>query len=80
MVAEYAGHNFFIGAIATKETYAHKNRVLDRHCRAIGRDPKEIRRSVCFFTDIIDDEAQAKGRRDYGLQRGRSRPPGPAIR
>lgn len=66
MVAEYADHyNFFIGAIATKEAYAHKNRVLDEHCRAIGRDPKEIRRSVCFFTDIIDDEAQAKGRRDF---------------
>jgi F420-dependent oxidoreductase-like protein len=66
MVAEYADHyNFFIGSFSTKEAYAHKNRVLDEHCQAIGRDPKEIRRSVCFFTDIVDDEAQAKGRRDF---------------
>lgn len=66
MVAEYADHyNFFIGGISTKEAYAHKNRVLDEHCQTIGRDPKEIRRSVCFFSDIIEDEAAAKGRRDF---------------
>jgi alkanesulfonate monooxygenase SsuD/methylene tetrahydromethanopterin reductase-like flavin-dependent oxidoreductase (luciferase family) len=27
-------------------TYAHKNAVLDQHCAAIGRDPREIRRTV----------------------------------
>lgn len=66
MVAEYADHyNFFIGGLANKEGYAHKNRVLDEHCQTIGRDPKEIRRSVCFFTDIVPDEAQARARRDF---------------
>lgn len=64
LVAEYADHyNFFIGGLADKEGYAHKNRVLDEHCRTLGRDPKEIRRSVCFFTDLVDDLAQANARR-----------------
>jgi alkanesulfonate monooxygenase SsuD/methylene tetrahydromethanopterin reductase-like flavin-dependent oxidoreductase (luciferase family) len=27
-------------------TYAHKNAVLDEHCAEIGRDPREIRRTV----------------------------------
>jgi alkanesulfonate monooxygenase SsuD/methylene tetrahydromethanopterin reductase-like flavin-dependent oxidoreductase (luciferase family) len=30
----------------TVEEFRHKNRVLDRHCAAIGRDPHEIVRSV----------------------------------
>ena len=65
MVAEYADHyNFFIGGLATKEAYAHKNRVLDEHCQTIGRDPKEIRRSVCLFADLVNDETQARARRD----------------
>jgi probable F420-dependent oxidoreductase len=28
------------------EVYAHKNRVLDEHCAAVGRDPSEIERTV----------------------------------
>jgi alkanesulfonate monooxygenase SsuD/methylene tetrahydromethanopterin reductase-like flavin-dependent oxidoreductase (luciferase family) len=28
------------------ETWAHKNRVLDAHCSAVGRDPAAIRRTV----------------------------------
>ena len=66
LVAEYADHyNFFIGGFATKDAYAHKNRVLDEHCQSLGRDPKEIRRSVCFFTDIVENEAEARGRRAF---------------
>lgn len=64
LVAEYADHyNFFIGGGMTKEAFIHKNHVLDQHCQTIGRNPKEIRRSVCFFTDIVEDEAQAKVQR-----------------
>ena len=66
LVAEYADHyNFFIGMVSSKETYAHKNRVLDEHCQAIGRNPKEIRRSVCMFADIEMDDAKAKAKRDF---------------
>ena len=28
------------------ETFARKNRVLDEHCAAVGRDPKDIKRAI----------------------------------
>ena len=42
-VARYADYSNFMGPLATVQ---HKNRVLDEHCRKIGRDPKEIKRSI----------------------------------
>lgn len=42
----------------TPEEVQHKNRVLDEHCAAIGRDPGEIRRSWQFY---LKDPAQAGG-------------------
>ncbi len=66
MVAEYAdSYNFFANQISTPELYAHKSKVLDEHCVAIGRDPAEIRRSVCLFTDLEDNEALARGKREF---------------
>jgi alkanesulfonate monooxygenase SsuD/methylene tetrahydromethanopterin reductase-like flavin-dependent oxidoreductase (luciferase family) len=44
ITAKYADvWNFAGGPV---ETFEHKNAVLDEHCRAIGRDPAEIERSV----------------------------------
>lgn len=66
LVAQYADtYNFFANQISSPELFAHKNRVLDEHCAAIGRDPAEIRRSVCLFTDIEENEALARGRREF---------------
>ena len=45
IVAEHADVWNAIGRKPIEEL-AHKNRVLDEHCRAIGRDPASIRRSV----------------------------------
>ena len=28
------------------ETFAHKNAILDEHCAAVGRDPKDIKRAI----------------------------------
>lgn len=36
------------------ETYKHKSGVLDEWCEKIGRDPKEIERSVMFGVDALD--------------------------
>lgn len=66
LVAQYAdSYNFFANLAASPEVYAHKNRVLDQHCEAIGRDPAEIRRTVCLFADIETNEALARGRRQF---------------
>ena len=66
LVAQYADtYNFFGTLVASPADFAHKNRVLDEHCAAIGRDPAEIRRSVCLFADIEDNETVASGKRAF---------------
>jgi F420-dependent oxidoreductase-like protein len=40
-------------------TFAHKNRVLDEHCRAVGRDPAAIRRTVGAAPVFIRDTRAA---------------------
>ncbi|CAN0447726.1 unnamed protein product, partial [Phaeothamnion confervicola] len=66
LVAKYAdNYNFFGNFIGSAEVYNHKSAVLDEHCARIGRDPKEIKRSLCLFADIEHDAAKAKGRREF---------------
>jgi alkanesulfonate monooxygenase SsuD/methylene tetrahydromethanopterin reductase-like flavin-dependent oxidoreductase (luciferase family) len=65
LVAMHAdAYNFFGNQLGTLPLYVHKNRVLDEHCIAIGRDPKTIRRSVCLYATIVPDDAKAKAVRD----------------
>jgi len=45
--------------------YVHKNRLLDEHCQTIGRDPAEIKRSVCLFADVEPDASKARGKREF---------------
>ena len=44
VVAEHA--DIWNGPVRSAEDFRHKSQVLDEHCRAIGRDPAEIERSV----------------------------------
>lgn len=60
LVAEFADmHNTF----GPPETYAHKNAVIDQWCAKVGRDPKEIERTVAFNSpkeiDRIDEYVEA---------------------
>lgn len=41
----------------TPETLAHKMAILDEHCRALGRDPKSIRRTAVALLFMSDDPA-----------------------
>jgi alkanesulfonate monooxygenase SsuD/methylene tetrahydromethanopterin reductase-like flavin-dependent oxidoreductase (luciferase family) len=60
VVAESAdGWNGFLGAI---DQYRHKLDVLAEHCRAVGRDPNEIRKSLVLQALIGRDEAEVRER------------------
>jgi alkanesulfonate monooxygenase SsuD/methylene tetrahydromethanopterin reductase-like flavin-dependent oxidoreductase (luciferase family) len=41
------------------ENYARKNAILDDWCERIGRDPREIERTVSIGMDIIDADIDA---------------------
>jgi F420-dependent oxidoreductase-like protein len=58
VVARYATiWNFAGGSV---ETFEHKSAVLDEHCRAIGRDPVEIVRSIQLrFDPAAPDQTRA---------------------
>lgn len=63
LVARYAdAYNFFANSAGTPESFNHKLRVLDQHCESIGRDPKEIRRTVGLWANIATTPAQEKKR------------------
>lgn len=48
------------------ETMRHKNAVLDRHCAAIGRDPRSILRSAAAFFHLTNDRDEAARLRAAG--------------
>ena len=50
LVAQWASTWHAFGA---PDVIAHKSRVLDEHCAAIGRDPAEIERSVMVTHEDI---------------------------
>jgi F420-dependent oxidoreductase-like protein len=59
-VAESAdGWNTFFMPV---EAYGHKLDVLAEHCAAVGRDPRDIRKSLVFGAVIAETEAAARGR------------------
>ncbi len=54
VVAKFADEWNVVGS---PSMYAKKARVLEEHCRAIGRDPKSIRRSAAMPLVMADDPA-----------------------
>lgn len=63
ITAKYADIWNFVGG--STETFRHKNEVLDGHCKAIGRDPASIERSVQLVMNPTDMEANRKQAQDY---------------
>ena len=66
MVAQYADE---WNVWSDPEIMAAKSAVLDRHCDAVGRDPKEIERSAVALLFLVDDEARAADLRSRGIER-----------
>jgi alkanesulfonate monooxygenase SsuD/methylene tetrahydromethanopterin reductase-like flavin-dependent oxidoreductase (luciferase family) len=54
IVAKYAD---VANVQGTPEEVAHKWRVLDEHCKAVGREPKEIKRTIQAPLWLTDDQA-----------------------
>ncbi len=60
VVAKYAdwwNYNF-----CPSEKYAHKQRILESHCREVGRDPSEIVQTYYGFLSIVDDPSKVEER------------------
>src|SRR5918912_78778 len=58
VVAESAdGWNTFLMPV---EAYRAKLEVLAEHCRAVGRDPAEIRKSLVLQAVVVDSAAEAE--------------------
>ena len=48
------------GAGMSLEHYRHKIAVLERHCEDVGRDPKEIKRTLLMPINVTDDKASVE--------------------
>lgn len=55
LVAQYA--DIWNSTTGDADELAHKIEVLNRHCEAVGRDPREIRKTVGLFVDPFADMA-----------------------
>ncbi|SPM29154.1 LLM class F420-dependent oxidoreductase [Mycobacterium terramassiliense] len=55
LVAQYA--DIWNSTTSDVDQLAHKVEVLNRHCEAVGRDPREIRKTVGLFVDPFADTA-----------------------
>ncbi|HVM97438.1 MAG TPA: LLM class F420-dependent oxidoreductase [Candidatus Acidoferrales bacterium] len=50
--------------------YEHKSRVLDDHCRALGRDPKSLQRSLVCPTVTAEWEKEVRDQLEGAKERG----------
>ncbi len=55
--AKHADRSNFFGE---PQEFARKSRILDEHCRAVGRNPEEIERSYSEVVVTAEDPAQAE--------------------
>lgn len=60
VVARYADVCNFSPWMGRPQHYQHKLDILERHCRRVGRDPEEIRRSWASYVLINKDAEEAE--------------------
>lgn len=68
VVAAHA--DMYNGPSSDTQTVRHKNKVLDEHCAAIGRDPSEIRRSMQLYMASADEVTSLRERLEPFLAEG----------
>jgi F420-dependent oxidoreductase-like protein len=65
-VALYADTlNLFGNFLGSREEVVRKLSILEEHCATVGRDPKEIRRTVSLFAALEKDEKAASRKREF---------------
>ncbi|MFQ5837244.1 MAG: LLM class F420-dependent oxidoreductase [Thermoplasmata archaeon] len=64
--AKWADRSNFFGE---PEEFARKSRILDEHCRTVGRNPDEIERSYNEVVVIAEDSSKAMGRAEEHAKR-----------
>jgi len=55
--------NLYGNVFGSLEEVRRKLQVLDRHCLEVGRDPREVRRTVTLYGDLVEDSDEARRRR-----------------
>jgi alkanesulfonate monooxygenase SsuD/methylene tetrahydromethanopterin reductase-like flavin-dependent oxidoreductase (luciferase family) len=60
VAAKYA--DWWNAPFITSEEFAHKQRVLETHCRDVGRDPAEITTTYYGLVSLVDDPAKIEKR------------------
>jgi alkanesulfonate monooxygenase SsuD/methylene tetrahydromethanopterin reductase-like flavin-dependent oxidoreductase (luciferase family) len=56
LVAELA--DWWCSDVGPVETFVRKNKILDEHCAAVGRDPAEVARAQIAWVSVEDDPAR----------------------
>ena len=56
LVAQYA--DWWCADVGDLDTFIHKSAVLERHCRALGRDPQTLTRAQVAWISVEDDPAR----------------------
>jgi alkanesulfonate monooxygenase SsuD/methylene tetrahydromethanopterin reductase-like flavin-dependent oxidoreductase (luciferase family) len=69
VVAKYA--DWWNVPFVTADEFAHKQRVLEEHCREIGRDPSEIMHTYYGLVSLVDDPSMVE-KRDVNVVGGTS--------
>jgi probable F420-dependent oxidoreductase len=75
LLAQAAGHadGWNFSWLGSFDTYRERSEQADRACEAVGRDPRDLRRSVGAYSIVGHDEADAKSRYERLVERT---PPG----
>ena len=58
VVARYGDRSNFAGSL---ENFAHKCEVLKNHCRVVGRDYDEIKKTMCGDLLLVENESELEG-------------------
>ncbi len=57
--------NLYGNVFGSLEEVRYKLQVLDRHCCEVGREPRDVRRTVTLYGELVEDPQEARRRRRW---------------